>query len=90
VGKGVTGAPLAEGEEMRKAINLYQLSMLETANRYAQFRSGYVDPSLWEGTLKALPAATKLPIYGKWRKSFGGQAQDPAFLELLDGFSSGK
>ncbi len=29
--KVVTGAPIAEGEEMRRAINLYNLSMLETA-----------------------------------------------------------
>jgi hypothetical protein len=86
--KVVTGAPLAEGEEMRKAINLYQLSMLETANRYSQFRSGYIDANTWEGTLKALPAVTKLPIYEIWRQSFGGRGQDPAFLELLDDMSS--
>jgi hypothetical protein len=88
--KVVKGAPLAEGEEMRTAINLYQLSMLETANRYAQFRSGYIDSSSWDGTLKTLPAVTKLPIYEIWRASFGGQGQDTAFLELLDGFASDK
>jgi hypothetical protein len=88
--KVVTGAPLAEGEEMRTAINLFQLSMLETANRYAQYRSGYIDSSSWDGTLKALPAVMKLPVYEVWRESFGGQGQDTAFLELLDGFSPGK
>jgi len=88
--KVVTGAPIAEGEEMRRAINLYNLSMLETANRYSQFRSGFIESSSWEGTLKTLPGITKLPIYEKWRGSFGGQGQDTAFLELLDGFSSGK
>ena len=87
--KVVTGAPLAEGEEMRRAINLYQLAMLETANRYAQFRSGYIDQSTWQGTVKTLPAITKLPIYEKWRESFGGQGQDTTFLELLDEISSG-
>ena len=88
--KVVTGVPLAEGAEMRRAINLFQLSMLETANRYAQFRSGYIEPSSWENTLKSLPPLTKLPIYEKWHESFGGQGQDPVFLDLLDGFSSGK
>ena len=87
--KVVTGAPLDEGDEMRRAINLYQLVMLETANRYSQFRSGYIDQNTWDGTVNALPAVTKLPIYEKWRESFGAQGQDPAFLELLDGFSSG-
>ena len=87
--KVVTGAPVAEGAEMRRAINLYQLVMLETANRYAQFRSGYIDQNTWDGTVKTLPAVTKLPIFERWRESFGARGLDPAFLELLDGFSSG-
>ena len=81
---------LAEGEETRRAIMLYQLSMIETANRFAQYRSGYIDQDAWEGTLKTLPPVTKLPIYKKWRESFGAQGQDPAFLKLLDELSSGK
>jgi hypothetical protein len=86
--KVVTGAPIDEGEEMRKAINLFNLAMLETANRYAQYRSGYIDLEKWENNLNTLPAVIKLPIYEKWRESFGGQGQDSAFLELLDGLST--
>lgn len=86
--KVVTGAPIAEGEEMRKAINLYQMSMLEAANRYAQYRSGYITSESWNGTLNTMPAMTKLPIYENWRASFGAQGQDTEFIALLDGFSS--
>ena len=88
--KVVTGAPIDEGEEMRKAIALYNLAMLETANRYAQYRSGYIDMEQWENNLKSLPAVTRLPIYERWRQSFGGQGQDAAFLELLDSFAAGE
>ncbi len=88
--KVVTGAPIAEGGEMRKAINLFQMVMLETANRYAQYRSGYIEQASWEGTVSPLPAMVQLPIYEKWRASFGGQGTDPEFIALLDGFLSGE
>ena len=88
--KVVTGAPLAVGEETRRGINLYQLAMLETANRYKQYNSGYLELESWEGSLKILPALTKLPIYEKWRESFGAQGQDSDFLELLDSLSAGE
>ena len=88
--KVVTGAPLADGEETRRGINLFQMSMLETANRYKQYNAGYLELESWEGSFKILPAITKLPIYKIWRESFGGQGQDRDFLELLDSLSSGE
>ena len=38
--------PLAAGEETRKAINLFNVAMLESSNRYLQFRSGFLMSSL--------------------------------------------
>jgi hypothetical protein len=88
--KVVTGVPLAAGEETRKGINLFQLAMLETANRHKQYASGYLELTSWENTLETLPAITKLPIYEQWRQSYGGQGQDSEFLELLDSLTSGE
>lgn len=82
--KVVTGTPVGEGAEARKAINLFNLAMLESSNRYVQYRSGYLDEESWEGTFSTLPGLRLLPIYEQWRESFGGQGQDSAFLELID------
>ena len=82
--KVLVGAPLAAGEERRRAINLYNMGMLESANRYLQYRSEYLDRSSWQGTLKSLSGMKDLPIYDEWRVSLGGQGQHLAFLALLD------
>ena len=83
--KIIAGAPLAAGAETRKAINLYNLAMLESANRYLQFRSGYLEEKSWRGTARTLPGLKALSIYEEWRTSFGATGQDAEFLELLDG-----
>jgi hypothetical protein len=88
--KVVTGAPLSDGEETRRGINLFQLAMLETANRYKQYNSGYLELESWEGSLKILPALKKLPVYEMWRESYGAQGHDSEFLELLDNLSTGE
>ena len=82
--KVVTGAPLEPGEETRRAINLFQMGMLDSASRYRQFREGYLAQGVWDGQLATLPEMKKLPIYDQWRASFGGQSQDAEFLELMD------
>jgi len=82
--KVISGAPLAKGEETRKAINLYQLAMLESANRYLQYKSGYLDEKSWLNNERTLPGFKALPIHEKWRSSFGGQGQNSEFLEMLD------
>ena len=60
--KVIAGAPLAAGDETRKAINLYNLAMLESANRYLQFRSGYLEEKSWRGTARTLPGLKALPV----------------------------
>lgn len=61
--KVVAGAPLAPGQEMRKGIVLFNLLMLESANRFRQFNAGYLDPELWEARKRILPILVKYPIY---------------------------
>jgi len=87
--KVVTGAPLAAGEETRKAIILFNLLMLETASRYQQFISGYLEPESWEGRARILPALVEYPIYDVWRNSLGGKNQTASFLKLLESLKSG-
>ena len=82
--KVVAGVPLAAGEETRKAINLFNVAMLESSNRYLQFRSGFLDEQSWQNTFNVLPGMKALPICDQWRKSLGGQGQDAEFLDLLD------
>lgn len=88
--KLVTGAALAPGEEMRRGIVLFNMLMLESANRFRQFNSGYLDPELWEARLRILPILVKYPIYEIWRKAPGAQGQPSDFLDFLDALSEGE
>lgn len=69
--KILIGAPLEEGEELRKGINLYNMVIMESENRYNQFRSGYLDAAEWQGTLEGLQPLRDLPMYEFWRPSGG-------------------
>jgi hypothetical protein len=54
--KVVTGAPLVEGEETRRAAALYNLVMLDAERRYRQFNAGYLEARGWAGVRKSLPS----------------------------------
>jgi hypothetical protein len=86
--KILTSARLAEGEETRAAIALYNIFMLDCERRYHQFNAGYLEAPAWEGRLRSLPAIVKLSIFEPWRSSFGGMSHSTDFLELLDRLSS--
>ena len=81
--KVVTGARLESGAETRKGINLYNILMVESENRYHQFQSGYLDAP-WEGRRSTLQPLVRLPIFKLWRESFGARGHSAEFLELLD------
>ena len=85
----ITGEPIDDGEETRKAIILFNIFMLDTESRYQQFRSGYLEPASWEGRRKILPEVVEYPIYDVWRTSPGGRNHSARFLEFLDSLSSG-
>lgn len=86
--KVLTGAPLAPGEELRRGFVLYNINMLDSANRFQQFESGYLDAQLWQARLEILGPLVKLPIFEMWRDTPGGRNQPPDFLKLLDRLSS--
>lgn len=85
--KVLTGAPLSDGEEMRRGIVLYNLMMTDSENRYYQFNSGYLDPQSWEGRLQSLSVLVRLPIFEIWRSTPGAMNHSADFLGLLDDMS---
>ena len=77
--KIVTGVHLADGEETRRAILLYNMMMTLYQNRYYQFKTGYLDhPPVTED-------AVMWPMYEIWRGSGGAKNRSAEFLEFLDG-----
>ncbi len=82
--KVVKGEPLAEGDELRRGIVLFNVVMTDSENRYHQFKAGYLDSQAWEARFSTLPGLTSLPIFKDWRHSFGGQNTSAEFLEVLD------
>ena len=88
--KVLTAAPLQDGEEKRRAIVVYNVFMIDTETRYHQFKAGYLYEASWEGRLNILPEVIELPIFGPWRRSFGGARHSTDFLELIDGMAKEK
>lgn len=85
--KLLTGAPLEEGAELRGGILLFTLLMVNSDNRYYQFRSGYLESSSWDGYASNLAQFVRLPIFKIWRETGGAHARSIEFLALLDGFA---
>jgi hypothetical protein len=82
--KILTGAPIAEGEETRKSILLFNVFMIDTESRFHQFNVGYLDKQAWDGRYSSLSSISKLPTYDLWRTSIGGMSRSADFLELMD------
>ena len=77
--KVATGAPLAEGEEMRRGVVLYQMLQTQNENRYKQMKSGYL-----EYLPRTLLQPVAWPIYDRWTKSGGYLSRSPEFRVFLD------
>ena len=76
--KIVTGAHIADGEETRRAILLYNMMMTLYQNRYYQFKSGYLDhPPVTDD-------AVMWPMYEVWRTTGGAKNRSAEFLEFVD------
>ena len=82
--KMIIGAPIEDGEEMRRAINLFNMAMTEYENRYLQFEAGYFDAQSWEARRISLQTFVTLPTYKNWRESLAASTHSPDFLELID------
>jgi hypothetical protein len=76
--KIVTGVHLADGEETRRAILLFNMMMTLYQTRYYQFKTGYLDH------LPFTEEVVTFPMYEIWRGSGGAKNRPAEFLELLD------
>jgi hypothetical protein len=88
--KIVTGAPLVSGEERRRGVILYNLVMLDSASRFKQFTSGYLESQLWDARVRMLAPFVQLPFFAVWRETLGAIGQPTDFLALVDRLSSEK
>ncbi len=76
--KVVTGVHLADGEETRRAILLFNMMMTLYQNRYYQFKAGYLDHA------PITEEVVTFPMYEIWRASGGAENRSAEFLEYLD------
>ena len=81
--KVVVGDALADGEEMRRGIILYNMLLTQYENRYHQYKSGYLD------VMAEIEPMVRFPIYESWRISGGATSRSPEFLEFVDGLRKG-
>jgi hypothetical protein len=81
--QAVTTGDFADAVTRRRAINLYNMAMTLSENRYEMAKAGYSDASL-----RALERIVRLPLYELWRESNGAQSRSEEFLELVDGMRS--
>jgi hypothetical protein len=86
--KVVTGAPLADGAETRRAILLFNVLMVDTEGRYHQYQTGFLDAKAWQARYAASRKMVSLPIYKTWRQSGGAASRSEDFLEILDRLAS--
>ena len=77
--KVATGMPLAEGEETRRGIVLFNMMMTLNENRFLQMRSGFLEPQP-----DALALGVTWPIYAVWQGSGGYQSRSPEYREFLE------
>ena len=74
-----SGAPLAEGEELRRGIVLYQMLQTHNENRYHQMKSGYL-----EYDADTFFRSVAWPMYDVWTKSGGYWSRSQESREFLD------
>ncbi len=82
--KVISGEPINEKGELRKAIHLYNILMSDSENRFYEHRQGYLNEESWQSRLRTLEISSKLPIFVHWRNSLSGQNRAEDFLVLLD------
>ena len=87
--KIITAQPLAPGQELRRALALYNAFMTDCEYRYRQFKAGYLDESTWEARNSTLPPLVKLPVFPLWRAALSGKNHSSDFLDYLDRLGAG-
>jgi len=76
--KVLTDVHLADGEEARRGILLYNMMMTLYQNRFYSFKTGYLDHRPFTEEV------VTFPMYEIWRGSGGAKNRPAEFLELLD------
>ena len=74
------GQELQEGEEVTRAIALYNMLMTVIENRFHQYNSGYLDRPVTD----LVTPVVKYPIYDAWRPTPAANSRSPEFLKLID------
>ena len=80
----IAGETFTDKEENRKATILYNLYILDSANRYYQHSSGYLRDAAWEGRKRTLHQLVNWPMFETWRHSLGASGHSKEFLEVID------
>jgi hypothetical protein len=79
--KMISGAPLENGLETRRAINLFNMAMTELENRYLQFEAGYGDAETWDARRNSIEIFVAMPMFKNWRESLSASTHTPRFLK---------
>ena len=80
----IAGESFTDREENRKATILFNLYLLDSANRYFQFSTGYLDNEAWEGRRETLHQLVRWPMFETWRTSLGASGHSKEFLKVVD------
>jgi len=80
----VTGKPIEDPVDRRRAVMLISSLMIDSENRYRQFRSGTLNANAWQARLDSLDNVLRSPVFETWRHSPGAFTRGPDFLKLLD------
>jgi len=79
--KVITGMPLADGEESRRGIVLFNMMMTLNENRFVQMKSGFL-----EVQPDALAEGVNWPIYQTWQQSGGYRSRSREFRDFLESY----
>ena len=88
--KVLNGVALEPGGELRKGINLYNMAVMETENRFRQVSSGFLDSSEFEIAIDAMRPIRHLPIYEIWIDSAGASSRSSEFMDIYRNLSATK
>lgn len=80
----ICGETFTDREERRKATILYNMYILDSANRFYQYKTGYLDNQNWEGRRQTLHSIVRWPLFEVWRDSLGASGHSQEFLNLID------
>ena len=81
--KVISGEQFSDAVEEREGIILFNLYLLDSENRFHQWKDGFLEEQSWKGREKTLDKMVFLPIYELWEKSLSASGHSQDFLHLL-------